>query len=74
MSEQHLGKRKTQTGRVVSDKGDKTIVISVERLAQHPIYKRVIRRTARFMAHDELNDAKIAMVRRSGDLLKRLPP
>ena len=46
MSEQHLGKRKTQTGRVVSDKGDKTIVISVERLAQHPIYKRVIRRTA----------------------------
>ena len=59
MSEQHLGKRKTQTGRVVSDKGDKTIVISVERLALHPIYKRVIRRTARFMAHDELNDAKI---------------
>ena len=59
MSEQHLGKRKTQTGRVVSDKGDKTIVISVERLAQHPVYKRVIRRTARFMAHDELNDAKI---------------
>ncbi|MFZ9767946.1 MAG: 30S ribosomal protein S17 [Candidatus Limnocylindrus sp.] len=59
MSEQHLGKRKTQTGRVVSDKADKTIVISVERLAQHPTYKRVIRRTARFMAHDELNDAKI---------------
>ena len=59
MSEQHLGKRKTQTGRVVSDKGDKTIVISVERLAQHPVYKRVIRRTAKFMAHDEENSAKV---------------
>src|SRR5712672_1537636 len=49
--------RKTKTGRVVSDKMDKTIVVSVERLARHPLYKRVIRLTTKFKAHDELNDA-----------------
>jgi small subunit ribosomal protein S17 len=36
---------------------DKTIVVSVERLARHPLYKRVIRLTTKFKAHDELNDA-----------------
>jgi small subunit ribosomal protein S17 len=51
------GKRKTKTGRVVSDRMDKTIVVSVERLARHPLYKRVIRLTTKFKAHDELNDA-----------------
>ena len=50
-------KRKTKSGRVVSDKMDKTIVVSVERLARHPLYKRVIRLTTKFKAHDELNDA-----------------
>ena len=50
------GKRKTKVGRVVSDKMDKTIVVSVERLARHPLYKRVIRLTTKFKAHDELND------------------
>ena len=50
-------KRKTKVGRVVSDKMDKTIVVSVERLARHPLYKRVIRLTTKFTAHDELNDA-----------------
>ena len=50
-------KRKTKVGRVVSDKMDKTIVVSVERLARHPIYKRVIRLTTKFKAHDEENDA-----------------
>ena len=49
--------RKTKTGRVVSDKMDKTIVVSVERLARHPLYKRVIRLTTKFKAHDETNDA-----------------
>jgi small subunit ribosomal protein S17 len=51
--------RKTKTGRVVSDKMDKTIVVSVERLARHPLYKRVIRLTTKFKAHDELNDAHV---------------
>jgi small subunit ribosomal protein S17 len=50
-------KRKTKVGRVVSDKMDKTIVVSVERLARHPLYKRVIRLTTKFKAHDESNDA-----------------
>ena len=52
-------KRKTKVGRVVSDKMDKTIVVSVERLARHPVYKRVIRLTTKFKAHDEENDAHV---------------
>jgi small subunit ribosomal protein S17 len=53
------GKRKAKVGRVVSDKMDKTIVVSVERLARHRIYKRVIRLTTKFKAHDERNEAHI---------------
>jgi small subunit ribosomal protein S17 len=53
------GKRKTKVGRVVSDKMDKTIVVSVERLARHRLYKRVIRLSTKFKAHDEENDARI---------------
>ena len=53
------GKRKTKVGRVVSDKMDKTIVVSVERLARHRLYKRVIRLSTKFKAHDETNDARI---------------
>jgi small subunit ribosomal protein S17 len=53
------GKRKTKVGRVVSDKMDKTIVVSVERLARHRLYKRVIRLSTKFKAHDETNDAQI---------------
>ena len=53
------GKRKTKVGRVVSDKMDKTIVVSVERLARHRLYKRVIRLTTKFKAHDETNDAHV---------------
>ena len=53
------GKRKTKTGRVVSDKMDKTIVVSVERLARHRLYKRVIRLTTKFKAHDERNEAHV---------------
>ena len=53
------GVRKTKTGRVVSDKMDKTIVVSVERLTRHRLYKRVIRLTTKFKAHDEENTAQI---------------
>jgi small subunit ribosomal protein S17 len=53
------GRRKAKVGRVVSDKMDKTIVVSVERLARHRIYKRVIRLTTKFKAHDERNEAHI---------------
>jgi small subunit ribosomal protein S17 len=51
-------KRRTKVGRVVSDKMDKTVVVSVERLRRHPIYKRVVRRTSSFKAHDEENSAR----------------
>ncbi len=50
-------RRKRQVGRVVSDKMDKTIVVSVERLSRHPLYKRVIRLSTKFKAHDEGNEA-----------------
>ena len=53
------GKRKTKVGRVVSDKMDKTIVVSVERLTRHRLYKRVVRLTTKFKAHDEANDARV---------------
>ena len=52
-------KRKTKVGRVVSDKMYKTIVVSVERLARHRLYKRVIRLTTRFKVHDEANEAHV---------------
>jgi len=51
--------RKAKVGRVVSDKMDKTIVVSVERLARHRLYKRVIRLTTKFKAHDERNEARV---------------
>jgi small subunit ribosomal protein S17 len=53
------GKRRTKIGRVVSDKMDKTIVVSVERLRRHPIYKRVVRLSSKFKAHDEENSARV---------------
>jgi len=52
-------KRTVKVGRVVSDKMDKTIVVSVERLSRHRLYKRVIRLTTKFKAHDERNEARI---------------
>jgi small subunit ribosomal protein S17 len=46
------------TGRVVSDGMDKTVVVAVDRWVLHPLYGKGLRRTARFMAHDEHNEAK----------------
>ncbi len=53
------GKRKSKTGRVVSDKMDKTVVVSVERLRRHPVYKRVVRLSSKFKAHDAENAARV---------------
>ena len=53
------GKRRTKVGRVISDKMDKTVVVSVERLRRHPIYKRVVRLSSKFKAHDEENEAHV---------------
>lgn len=49
---------KTKTGRVVSNKMDKTIVVAVENLVEHPLYKKRMRRTRKFHAHDENNEAQ----------------
>src|SRR6476620_4125724 len=61
--------RKTKVGRVVSDKMDKTIVVSVERLARHPLYKRVIRLTTKFKAHDEQKDAHVGETVSTADIV-----
>ncbi|MBC7083853.1 MAG: small subunit ribosomal protein [Bacillota bacterium] len=53
------GMRKVRVGTVVSDRMDKTVVVAVERTIRHPLYKRTIKRTTKFMAHDEENQAKV---------------
>ncbi len=50
--------RKTRIGTVVSDKMDKTVVVSIERRVQHPVYGKMVRRTKKLKAHDEQNEAK----------------
>lgn len=56
--------RVSRTGRVVSDKMEKTIVVAIERFVQHPLYKKGIKNTIKFKAHDENNEAH------TGDLVK----
>ncbi len=48
--------RKTRFGRVVSNKMDKTVVVAVETLRRHPLYKKTIRRAVKYKAHDENNE------------------
>jgi len=52
-------RRQTLTGRVVSDKMDKTVIVAVERTIVHGLYQRYLRRTSRFHAHDEANQCKV---------------
>ena len=56
--------RKTRTGLVVSNKMDKSIVVAVERKVKHPIYGKFVKKTTKFHAHDEKNEAK------PGDVVK----
>ena len=58
MSEQR-GLRKTREGIVVSDKMDKTIVVAVKDNVRHPLYKKIMKRTVKFKAHDENNECGI---------------
>ena len=51
--------RKTRTGKVVSNKMDKTIVVAVENNVKHPLYNKIIKRTYKLKAHDENNDCNI---------------
>ena len=53
------GTRKERVGMVVSDKPDKTVAVSVETLVRHPLYKKRVRRSKRFMVHDERNEARV---------------
>jgi small subunit ribosomal protein S17 len=54
--EQDRAQRKTRTGTVVSDKGDKTVVVAVERRYAHSLYGKQVTRTAKYHAHDENNE------------------
>ncbi|MCL4510149.1 MAG: 30S ribosomal protein S17 [Bacteroidetes bacterium] len=56
--------RKVRIGKVVSNKMQKSIVVSIERLVPHPLYKKYSKRTTTLMAHDEKNEARI------GDVVK----
>lgn len=58
------GRRKTRTGLVTSNKMEKTITVSVERKVKHPIYGKFLKKTTKFMAHDEKNECSI------GDVVK----
>ena len=51
--------RKTRIGQVVSDKMDKTIVVAIEDSVQHPLYKKIVKRTYKLKAHDELNQCGV---------------
>ncbi len=57
MSERNL--RKTRVGKVVSNKMDKTIVVAIEDNVMHPLYKKIVKRTVKFKAHDENNACNI---------------
>lgn len=59
---QRTTRRKARQGVVVSDKTDKTIVVKVERTVTHPLYKKVLRRSKKYHAHDEENACKVGDV------------
>ncbi len=56
--------KKIYSGRVMSNKMDKTVVVAVTRLFQHPVYKKTVKRVTKFKAHDENNKCQI------GDIVK----
>ena len=61
---ERLNRRRVKQGRVASDKMDKTIVVVSETRVPHPVYKKIVRKSTRFKAHDERNEAK------AGDLVR----
>ncbi len=61
---ENLGNRKTMIGTVSSDKMEKTITVNVETVKQHPLYRKIIKTSKKYKAHDENNEAKI------GDVVK----
>ena len=51
--------RKTRVGKVISDKMDKTVVVAIEDHVQHPLYKKIVKKTYKLKAHDEKNECRI---------------
>src|SRR5579871_2728160 len=58
LAEEKRGRRKERIGKVVSDKMAKTVVVTLTRQVPHPLYKKYFKKTTKFVAHDEKNDAK----------------
>lgn len=58
------GRRKVRTGKVVSSRMNKTLVVAIQRLVKHPLYKKYVKRTTKLYVHDEKNDA------REGDIVR----
>jgi small subunit ribosomal protein S17 len=63
-TEERTVRRTQKVGRVVSDKMDKTVTVAVDYLKPHPLYRKIIRKTSKFHAHDEENTCKV------GDLVR----
>ncbi len=59
MTEKKRGSRTVKIGVVVSDAMDKSVIVRVDRLAKHPLYKKYVRKRAKFMAHDEENTCDV---------------
>ena len=64
MDKQRRGNRKLRTGTVTSDRMDKTVAVEIVRAYQHPLYKKIVRRTTKILAHDEQNMCSV------GDLVQ----
>ncbi len=64
MDKQRRGNRKLRTGTVTSDRMDKTVAVEIVRAYQHPLYKKIVRRTTKILAHDEQNTCSV------GDLVQ----
>ena len=64
MEEKRISSRKTRVGKVVSDKMDKTVVVAIEDLDAHPLYKKIVGRTNKLKSHDEENTCGV------GDIVK----
>ena len=64
MSQKNRGRRKLRTGVVTSDSMDKTIAVTISRTYQHPLYKKILRKTTKVLAHDEQNACRV------GDLVQ----
>lgn len=62
VEEQRTPRKQIKVGRVVSNKMDKTVVVAVDYLKPHPLYRKIIRKTSKFHAHDEENACQIGDV------------